>query len=87
LFTVLYRSSGLDHPRLGMTTSAKRVRSAVRRNRIRRVVRESFRLAQARLAGLDVVVLVKEPADAATNTELFASMTGHWGRLEQAARA
>jgi ribonuclease P protein component len=85
LFTILYRSSGLDHPRLGMTASAKRVRTAVGRNRIRRLIRESFRHAACRLAGLDIVVMVKEPANQVPNAEVVKSLDGHWARLEQAA--
>jgi ribonuclease P protein component len=83
LFTVLYRPSGLAHPRLGMTASAKRVRTAVGRNRIRRLVRESFRHSTQRLRGLDVVVLVKDAAKDADNARIFASLDSHWQRLER----
>ena len=67
-----------------MTASAKRIRTAVGRNRIRRVIRESFRQSQEALAGLDIVVLVKEPARQATNAEMFGSLNAHWRRLERA---
>jgi ribonuclease P protein component len=87
LFTVLYRSSTLDHARLGMTASAKKLRTAVGRNRVRRLVRESFRHAAAGLAGLDIVVLVKEPAARAGNGDIFASLDGHWARLQRSAPA
>jgi ribonuclease P protein component len=82
LFTVLYRPSGLDHARLGMTASAKRVRTAVGRNRIRRLIRDSFRHSERRLEGLDIVVLVKEPARDAANADIFASLAVHWSRLQ-----
>ena len=81
LFTVLYRQSGLDHARLGMATSSKRVRTAVGRNRIRRLVRESFRRSSSALAGLDVVVLVRDAAPRAANPEIAASLVTHWSRL------
>jgi ribonuclease P protein component len=67
-----------------MSASARRVRSAVARNRIRRLIRESFRREQARLAGLDIVVLVKEPAREAGNAEILRSLEGHWRRLASA---
>lgn len=85
LFTVLYRQSSLEHARLGMTTPAKRLRTAVSRNRIRRIIRESFRHNENKLAGLDIVVLVKEPAGKASNPEVFCSLSAHWGKLERAA--
>jgi len=84
LFTVLYHPSSLDRARLGMTTSAKRIRTAVRRNRIRRLIRESFRQAVGRLPGIDIVVVVREPAAKAANQDLFRSLEKHWERLERA---
>ena len=42
-FTVLGRPSNLATPRLGLAVSKKYARLAVDRNRIKRVIRESFR--------------------------------------------
>jgi ribonuclease P protein component len=43
-------------PRLGLLVSKREARSAVVRNGIKRRIREAFRLEQARLAGLDILV-------------------------------
>lgn len=83
LFTVLYRESGRPEPRLGMTVSARRIRGAVERNRLRRLVRESFRHTVHELPGLDIVVVMKESAKAASNREVFASLAAHWARLKR----
>lgn len=82
LFTVLCRKNTSETARLGLAISKKNCRKASNRNRIRRVVRESFRRHKAALGGLDVVVMSKPPAAVATNPELFASLETHWTRLE-----
>ncbi len=50
--------NGLTHTRLGVSIGKKVDRSAVRRNRLRRIVREAFRLSYDELPqGLDILVL------------------------------
>jgi ribonuclease P protein component len=53
-FTALFKENGLEVARLGITVS-KRVGNAVKRNRIKRLVREFFRLNKESFAkGYDV---------------------------------
>ena len=54
--------NGLDHSRLGLSVGKRIWKSAVRRNRVKRVFREAFRLAQHELpSGLDIVLVPGEP--------------------------
>ena len=46
--------------RLGVVVAKRNVKLAVARNRLKRTVRESFRLQQSCLTGLDIVVVVKK---------------------------
>jgi len=59
------RPNGLPHARLGLAVS-RRAGNAVRRNRIKRMLREAFRLHRHEWpGGLDLVVMTK-PHDPAT---------------------
>jgi ribonuclease P protein component len=82
-FTVLCRENEMDVARLGLAISKKNCRHATDRNRIKRVVRESFRQHQTSLSGLDVVVINQSAACSAVNRQLFDSMAGHWQRCQQ----
>jgi ribonuclease P protein component len=54
--------NGLGHARLGLSVSKKKVKTAVARNRFKRLVREAFRLNKAALPpGIDLVVVPRGP--------------------------
>lgn len=82
-FTVLAAHNDQPAPRLGLAVSRKTSRLATRRNRIKRIVRESFRLAAATLPAADVVVIAKPPADAASGADLRESLRRHWRRISR----
>lgn len=83
-FRILARENEQTSDRLGMAVSKKNCRKATGRNRIKRVIRESFRAtleSGVGQAGMDIVVL--PTADAATicNKALAESLAGHWDKL------
>lgn len=87
-FKVLARAGSGHGMRLGMAVSRKVDRHANVRNRIKRVVRESFRLRFPRGGGagpgapaLDFVVLPRQAAATISNAELFRSLDRHWARI------
>jgi len=80
-FTLLAISSQHDRPRLGLAISRKVARNAVARNRIKRVIRESFRHWQTRLDSLDIVVLGRAGVATQSNKALDAALEKLWTRL------
>ncbi|HRD64578.1 MAG TPA: ribonuclease P protein component [Candidatus Competibacter sp.] len=80
-FVVLTRPNELAYPRLGLAVSRKVAKSAVARNRIKRIVRESFRHHQRWLGGLDCVVMGRAGVAKQDNAVLFTSLERHWRRF------
>jgi len=66
---------------LGLAVSKRVDKRAVGRNRIKRVIRESFRHHQSQLTGLDLVVIARAGAARADKAELSAALATLWQRL------
>ncbi|MCU7904767.1 MAG: ribonuclease P protein component [Candidatus Thiodiazotropha sp. (ex Epidulcina cf. delphinae)] len=81
LFLVLARTNRLGCARLGLAVSKKNCRLAVDRNRIKRLIRESFRQNQALLSGLDLVVVAGKGAVIAENRLCSNSLSLHWRKM------
>ena len=80
-FTILARVNECGYARLGLAVSKRVARRAVKRNRLKRVIRESFRLGVILAAPLDLVVIAKHPAAAAEPLRLRQSLDQHWQDL------
>ena len=72
------RVNGRNEARLGMVIPRRRVRRAVSRNRIKRIIRESFRHHRRTLRNLDVVVLARTGLDQTGGAKLRRLLIGHW---------
>jgi ribonuclease P protein component len=67
---ILAAPNGLNYARLGLIVPKKIIPTAVGRNRVKRLIRESFRLNQVSLTGLDVVARIKSKVDVAKLQEV-----------------
>jgi ribonuclease P protein component len=77
-FAVTVSNNDKHGARLGMAVAVRLAGSAVERNRIRRIVRESFRLHQPALPAVDLVVSARPQARAAPGAALRASLAALW---------
>lgn len=68
---------------MGLAASRKYARRAIDRNRIKRVVRESFRRHRHCLCGVDLVVLCRRRTVTLPNDRLFSSLAVHWKRIRE----
>ncbi len=79
---MLAKTNNLGFCRLGLVISKKISKKAVVRNRLKRIVRESFRQKENfGEKGLDIVILGRRETAIQENRVLFRSLDKHWNRL------
>lgn len=79
---VLWRRGSSDVPRLGITVSRKVSKRAVRRNRLKRWLKESFRRLRLEQGPVvDLVVIAKRSALGRNQLELEAQLQKAWKLL------
>jgi ribonuclease P protein component len=82
-FLILARKNKCDYPRLGLVIAKKNVKLAVVRNRIKRIIRESFRYNLNALHGLDVIVIARKKMSILDKHELREQLDRKWVRLRK----
>ena len=80
-FTINVQPNGLVRPRLGMSIAARILRRAVDRNRLRRLIRESFRANQLSLPALDLVIGVRAGVLTVDNARLRSALDKLWQKI------
>ncbi|WP_417685936.1 ribonuclease P protein component [Pseudidiomarina gelatinasegens] len=81
--TMLATPNNLDIPRIGVTLSKKRAKRAVDRNRIKRKIRESFRLKQHKIPAFDIIVIGKNGVVNLSQEELQQRLDYLWRTLSK----
>jgi ribonuclease P protein component len=80
-FVTICCVNGKDHARLGLAIAKKNVRLAHDRNRVRRIVRETFRHYQGALKGFDIVVMAQKALEEGNNDLLRQELNKQWQSL------
>ncbi len=75
------REGGDTGARLGLAVSRKVSKKAVRRNRIKRIARDSFRHVRADLPAVDILLIARSSADLEGNPALRAELQRLWQRI------
>ena len=83
---MLARASGCECARLGLAIPRKQIRRAVERNRVKRLIRESFRRHQDLLRGLDVVVIGRSELAKKNTQGVFECLEDHWRQVSERCR-
>lgn len=83
-FSVRYRLNEGGQPRLGLAISKRVSKRAVDRNRIKRLVRESFRRHRLELPPVDLMVMARDQACGLSGPELLADLQQLWKKLRSA---
>jgi len=79
--TLLACRNQRDYPRLGLAITKKKIKTAVARHHLKRIIRESFRQHKQQLAGLDIIVMGTKQAQDTPNEILFKQLQYHWRTL------
>lgn len=82
---VLAVDSDVPFPRLGLVIAKKNVAKAVMRNRVKRIIRESFRHNQGLLPALDIVILARSGLGSLENELVHRKIERLWQELIQKA--
>jgi ribonuclease P protein component len=67
--------------RIGLAVASRTAGGSVERNRLRRIIRESFRLHQHELPPVDLVVSARSAARKAARSALRADLDALWNEV------
>jgi len=81
-FTFLYKENAHKHARIGIALSKKIINKSFERNKVKRLLRESFRL-QSELPAIDIVVLAKPRLSRYSYREIRTNLDGLWHTLSE----
>ncbi|MFP3029201.1 MAG: ribonuclease P protein component [Arsenophonus sp.] len=76
--SILGRLNELGYPRIGLSIAKKNIKLAHKRNRIKRLTREYFRLNQHELPSMDFVILVRKSVADLDNQEITKILGKLW---------
>jgi ribonuclease P protein component len=80
-FTLSAQPNASSSARLGMSVAVRSMGGAVQRNRLRRLIRESFRVHRCMMPPLDLVIGARAAARGADRAQLRSSLEQLWQKI------
>ena len=81
-FAVFYMPNKTPRSRVGVSTAKRIVNKATKRNKLKRLIKNSFLSGLKCEGGFDVIVRVKHQASRAANDKiLLESLSNHWQKI------
>lgn len=77
----LFKPNLKPHGRLGLVIGKRVANSAVARNKIKRIIRESFRLNRKQFQGIDIIVIARQQCDTLDKAKLREGIDKLWEKL------
>lgn len=75
---MLYYPNCYKYARLGFIISKHNVKYSYQRNRIKRLIRESFRLTQNKLPSMDFIIIIKKTISLMKNKIIMEKIQQLW---------
>ena len=83
LFAISAMHNQREHARLGLAIATRVFGTAVARNRVKRLIRESFRAHQHALPPADITIAARDAARQASAAQLRASLAKSWKNIAE----
>lgn len=84
---ILARESQIEQSRVGLVIAKKHIKHAVQRNRVKRLIRESFRYNQHQLLKIDAIVLSRNGMADLDNAAIYKMLEQLWQKIQNKASA
>lgn len=80
-FRIFWRSNGLCAPRIGISVAKKNVKKAVARNKLKRLIKESFRRNYHQLPAIDMIFVLRKEAGVDSSSSFSDELNKKWYQL------
>ncbi|MGK2896977.1 MAG: ribonuclease P protein component [Candidatus Makana argininalis] len=75
---ILSKSNKLNYPRIGFLISKKQIKMSYKRNRIKRLIRENFRINKNYLPYIDIILIIKKKISIFKNNDINKLINKIW---------